>query len=143
MKKDKPPCLVNGAHLVEHAAAECPRLGRTRQERIGNWRASQQAAAEPSPTPTPLRPQRAQPSSAPQEGAADETRPSPRAAGLPSDLVRALRDEGIRLGMQVDGKPLSDEVVDGALKKYTGRLTATQAKALKAYWRRIEGGGAA
>jgi hypothetical protein len=66
-----------------------------------------------------------------------------RAAGLSSDLVRALRDEGIRLGMQVDGKPLSDGVVDGALRKYAGRLTATQAKALKAYWRRIEGGGAA
>lgn len=66
-----------------------------------------------------------------------------RAAGVPSDLVRALRDEGIRLGMQVDGKPLSDEVVDGVLKKYAGRLTATQAKALKAYWRRIEGGGSA
>ncbi len=66
-----------------------------------------------------------------------------RQHGLPSDLVRDLRDAGVRLGMQVDGKPLSDELVDGALKKYAGRLTATQIKALKAYWRRIEGGGAA
>jgi hypothetical protein len=66
-----------------------------------------------------------------------------RAAGLPFELVRDLRDAGVRLGMQVDGKPLSDEVVDGALKRFEGRLTATQVKALKAYWRRIEGGGAA
>lgn len=66
-----------------------------------------------------------------------------RAAGLPPHLVRALRDEGIRLGMQVDGRPQSDEVVAGALRKFAGRLTATQVTALKAYWRRIEGGGAA
>jgi hypothetical protein len=45
--------------------------------------------------------------------------------------------------MSVDGKPLSDEVVDGALKKYERRLTETQVKALKAYWLPIEGGGAA
>lgn len=66
-----------------------------------------------------------------------------REEGLDNKTVGQLRDAGIKLALQVDGAPLSNEIVDAALKPFAGRLTATQAKALKAYWRRIEGGGAA
>ena len=63
--------------------------------------------------------------------------------GLDNKLVGQLRDAGVKLGLQVDGKPLSNETVADALKPFAGRLTATQITALAAYWRRIEGGGVA
>jgi hypothetical protein len=60
--------------------------------------------------------------------------------GLDNKLVGQLRDAGVKLGLQVDGTPLSDETVAEALKPFAGQLTTKQITALKAYWRRIEGG---
>jgi len=45
--------------------------------------------------------------------------------------------------MMVDGKPLPESTLDGALKKFGSRLTDVQRHSLKSYWRRIEGGGSA
>jgi hypothetical protein len=68
---------------------------------------------------------------------------SAREHGLSNDLVRDLRDTGVQLGMQVDGKPLDEATLDHALARFGSRLTADQKTNLKAFWRRIEGGGAA
>ena len=35
-------CLVNGRHTSAEHAADCPLLGRTKQERIETWQAQQQ-----------------------------------------------------------------------------------------------------
>ena len=37
-----PKCLVNGRHTAEDAAAECPLLGRSKQQRIESWRRQQE-----------------------------------------------------------------------------------------------------
>jgi hypothetical protein len=63
-----------------------------------------------------------------------------REHGLANDLVRDLRDTGVQLGMQVDGRPLDDATLDHALGRFGSRLNGDQKKHLKAYWRRIEGG---
>jgi hypothetical protein len=63
-----------------------------------------------------------------------------RRHGLAADVTRGLRDDGIALAMQIDGKPLDEAVLDKALAKYGDRLTSSQRANLKAYWRQIEGG---
>ena len=64
-----------------------------------------------------------------------------RNTGLPAATVRQLRQDAINLALQVDGKPLSDDVVDHALGKH--RLTQAQRVAIKRLWRQVEGGGGA
>ena len=64
-----------------------------------------------------------------------------RVEGLPTATVRGLRDEGVRLGMLVDGRPLDDETVDAALWKFA--LTEAQMSRVKGIFRAVEGGGAA
>ena len=59
-----------------------------------------------------------------------------RNEGLASEQVRGLRDEAVRLGLQIDGAPLPDEVVDKALKKYG--LTDKQQATFKKLWRSVE-----
>ena len=61
-----------------------------------------------------------------------------RNMGLPTATVRAVRDAGVRLAMQIDGAPLSDEVVDGALKRLD--LTDLQRAEFKRLFRELEGG---
>jgi hypothetical protein len=53
--------------------------------------------------------------------------------------VRGLRDAAVKLAMQVDGKPLADDVVDAALKRYD--LTDAQRARMKKLYRELEGGG--
>src|SRR5436309_2032072 len=66
---------------------------------------------------------------------------SARATGTDAKTVRELRDLGVKLGMQIDGKPIDEATLDYELKKFGTRLSDGQRKSLKAYWRRIEGGG--
>jgi hypothetical protein len=62
-----------------------------------------------------------------------------RNEGLQSAVVRDLRDEAVKLALQVDGRPLPDDVVDAALAKYD--LTPGQRAAFKKLYRELEGGG--
>lgn len=40
-------CLVNGVHMNEEAASECPLIpGRSKQQKLENWRPQQAAAAK-------------------------------------------------------------------------------------------------
>jgi hypothetical protein len=67
-----------------------------------------------------------------------------RQHGLDSKLVGELRDVGIQLAIAAEGRPVSDEDWNAATKRFAGRLTQTQATALRTWWRaHVEGGGAA
>jgi hypothetical protein len=66
-----------------------------------------------------------------------------RQHGLEAPLVRELRDAGIRLAMEAEGRPVTEEAWGAMQKKFAGRLTADQFKALREWWRSsVEGGGA-
>jgi hypothetical protein len=58
-----------------------------------------------------------------------------REHGLDSKLVGELRDAGIRIAIEAEGRPLSEETSGAMEKRFAGRLTAGQFKALKAWWR--------
>jgi hypothetical protein len=63
-----------------------------------------------------------------------------RAAGVPSSVLRELRDEAVRLGMEYDGRPVEDAVLDRALARHGEKLTSKQRDSLKAWWRaNVEG----
>jgi hypothetical protein len=58
-----------------------------------------------------------------------------RQHGLDSKLVGELRDVGIRIAIEAEGRPVSDETWAVMEKRFAGRITASQFKALKAWWR--------
>ena len=65
-----------------------------------------------------------------------------REHGLDSTTVRDLRDAGIRLAIEADGRRVTDEAMDAFAKKFKGRLKPTQIASIRAWWRgSIEGGG--
>jgi hypothetical protein len=57
--------------------------------------------------------------------------------GLTAATVRALRQDAVNLALQIDGKPLSDDVIDHALGRH--KLTTAQRVAIKKLWRSVEG----
>jgi hypothetical protein len=67
-----------------------------------------------------------------------------RQHGLEAPLVRDLRDAGIRLAIEAEGRAVSEEAWGAMQKKFAGRLSASQFTALKAWWKKsVEGGEAA
>ena len=49
----------------------------------------------------------------------------------------------IKLAMQADGKPVTDEARNAAMKRFETRLTSSQRTALRTWWKtKLEGGGA-
>jgi hypothetical protein len=66
-----------------------------------------------------------------------------RENGLDSRLVGELRDAGIRMAIEADGKPVSDQAWAKLGKRFAGRLTANQFKSLRTWCRNsVERGGA-
>jgi hypothetical protein len=64
-----------------------------------------------------------------------------RQHGLESKLVGELRDAGIRMAIEAEGRAVTDEMWNTTMKRFEGRLTAGQAKALRAWWvASVEGG---
>ena len=57
-----------------------------------------------------------------------------RQAGLESRLVGELRDAGIRMAIEAEGKAVSGETWSAMEKKFAGRLTSKQFAALKTWW---------
>jgi hypothetical protein len=48
---------------------------------------------------------------------------------------------GIRLAIEAEGRPVTDEAWGAMEKRFAGRLTAGQFKALKAWWKKsVEAG---
>ena len=67
---------------------------------------------------------------------------SARRAGLDSKTVGDLRDAGVRLAIEAEGNPVTEEAFAELEKRFAGRLTAGQFSALKVWWRSsVEGGG--
>jgi hypothetical protein len=58
-----------------------------------------------------------------------------RERGLDKGLVVELRDTGVRLAVEADGKPLSTETWNALEKRFAGRLSPSQFTALRAWWR--------
>jgi len=58
-----------------------------------------------------------------------------RQHGLDSKLVGELRDTGIRMAIEAEGKPVSDEAWAATAKRFEGRLTKEQLTALRKWWR--------
>jgi hypothetical protein len=58
-----------------------------------------------------------------------------RQHGLDKGLVTELRDTGVRLAVEAEGKPVSDETWAALEKKFSERLTPTRFKSLKAWWK--------
>jgi hypothetical protein len=54
---------------------------------------------------------------------------------------RPLDMAGIRLAIEAEGRPVTDEAWGAMEKRFAGRLTAGQFKALKAWWKKsVEAG---
>jgi hypothetical protein len=63
-----------------------------------------------------------------------------RQHGLDNKLVGELRDAGIRMAIEGEGRPVSDEVWSAMEKKFGSRLTDKQFTALKTWWKpKVEG----
>jgi hypothetical protein len=57
-----------------------------------------------------------------------------RQHGLDSKLVGELRDAGIRMAIEAEGRAVSDEAWGALQKRFSGRLTAGQFESLKRWW---------
>jgi hypothetical protein len=64
-----------------------------------------------------------------------------RSEGIDPRTVRDLRDAGIRLAIEADGKPVTAEALLALGNQFRGRITLAQFKTLAAWWRsRVEPG---
>ncbi len=57
-----------------------------------------------------------------------------REDGLDSKLVGELRDAGIRLAIEAEGRPVTDEAWAAVVKRFEGRLTEKQFESLRRWW---------
>jgi hypothetical protein len=58
-----------------------------------------------------------------------------RQHGLDSKLVVELRDAGIRMAIEAEGRAVSDEAWAAVQKRFAGRLSQKQFESLKSWWR--------
>jgi hypothetical protein len=58
-----------------------------------------------------------------------------RQQGLDSKLVGELRDAGIRMAIEAEGRAVSDEAWSSMQKRFEGRLTSEQFNTLTTWWR--------
>jgi hypothetical protein len=65
-----------------------------------------------------------------------------RQHGLDAKLVGELRDAGIRMAIEAEGRPVSEEGFAVLAKRFSGRINEAQFKALKTWWRSSVEGGA-
>jgi hypothetical protein len=64
-----------------------------------------------------------------------------RSEGLAANTVKDLRDYGVKLGVSLEGKRMSDDDVKEFKTKFASRLTPSQSDLLLRWWRtEVEGG---